>query len=134
LARSRYEMFNPADNSKIVVTDNVVRNLSPAALTLYRPLSEHIGSVELLRFVLQGRVKDLVTIILTGIAVTLLGMLVPQATSILVDQAIPDGDRALVMQIGLGLFAAAAGSVLFELAQSASMLRIEIGSSSVLQC
>jgi NHLM bacteriocin system ABC transporter ATP-binding protein len=134
LQGTRYELFNPAENSRTVVNDQIAATLSGAAVTLYRPLSEEVTPLSTLKFVLEGRTTDLIIIILTGIAATLLGMLTPQATAILVDQAIPDGNRSMILQIGLGLFTAALGSMLFEFAQSASLLRIEIGSSSILQC
>jgi NHLM bacteriocin system ABC transporter ATP-binding protein len=134
LSGNRYETFNPADNTTRVVDESVVSELSPVAYTLYRPLSEQVHSWDFLRFVMKGHVKDLVRLVLTGVAATCLGMLTPQATAVLVGEAIPNADRNLVIQIGFGLLAAAAGSLLFELAQSASILRLELGSSTALEC
>lgn len=132
-SKSRYEIFNPATNTRTPVDAKTQFTVSPLAFTLYRPLSERISSFEFLRFVLKGRTRDMLTLTLTGIAVSCLGMLTPQAMAVLVEQAIPDANRGYTLQIGLGLLAAAAGSLLFELAQSASILRLEIGSSSALQ-
>jgi ABC-type bacteriocin/lantibiotic exporter with double-glycine peptidase domain len=70
-------------------------------------------------------VEDLLVILLTGIAVTLLGMLTPHATAILIDNAIPDSDRGLLLQVGLGLLVAAFGTALFQLAQGFAILRME---------
>jgi ATP-binding cassette subfamily C protein len=67
----------------------------------------------------------LLVILITGIAVTLLGMLTPQATAIIIDNAIPDSDRGLLLQVGLGLLVAALGTALFQLAQGFAILRIE---------
>jgi NHLM bacteriocin system ABC transporter ATP-binding protein len=52
-------------------------------------------------------------------------MLTPQATAILIDNAIPDSDRGLLLQVGLGLLVAALGVGLFQLAQGFAILRIE---------
>jgi ABC-type bacteriocin/lantibiotic exporter with double-glycine peptidase domain len=64
-------------------------------------------------------------VLLAGVMTTLLSMITPQAMAILIDQAIPDADRRLLMQIGLGLFAAALGSTLFQLAQGFAIMRLE---------
>ncbi|MCG8368330.1 MAG: NHLP bacteriocin export ABC transporter permease/ATPase subunit, partial [Pseudanabaenales cyanobacterium] len=77
--------------------------------------------------------RDLITILLTGIAATLLAMLVPQATAVLVDNAIPDGNTSLLAQIGLGLLAAAFGGASFQLAQAIALMRIETSSDASLQ-
>ena len=70
---------------------------------------------------------------LIGIAVTLLGMLIPQATAILIDQAIPDADRGLLFQIALILVAAAFGGMLFQLAQGFAIIRLETFADSSTQ-
>ena len=78
-----------------------------------------------MRFTLKGRSPDLLVIFFTGIAVTILGMITPDATSIIVDNAIPDSDKGLLLQIGLGLLVAALGTGLFQLTQGFALLRIE---------
>lgn len=52
-----------------------------------------------------------------GIATTLLNMITPQATAILIDQAIPDADRQLLYQLAMGLFATTLGATMFQLTQ-----------------
>ena len=92
----------------------------------YRSLPDKaLTALALLRFALKGRARDLLVILFTGIVVTLLGMLTPQATAIIIDNAIPDSDRGLLLQVGLGLFVAALGAALFQIAQGFAMLRIE---------
>ena len=81
----------------------------------------------------SGEVKELLVILLTGIAAALLGMLTPQATAILMDNAIPDSDRTLLLQVGVGLLAAAVGTALFQLAQGIAILRVETVSDSSTQ-
>jgi ATP-binding cassette subfamily C protein len=75
----------------------------------------------------------LLAIILTGIAATLLGMLVPQATAILIDNAIPDSDRTLLLQVGLGLLVAAIATATFRTAQGLAILRLETSSDASTQ-
>ncbi|MFQ3614391.1 MAG: NHLP bacteriocin export ABC transporter permease/ATPase subunit, partial [Cyanobacteriota bacterium] len=64
---------------------------------------------------------------------TLLGMLTPQATAILMDTAIPDSNRSLLLQLGMGLLAAALGSAIFELSQGILVTRLETGTENDMQ-
>jgi ATP-binding cassette subfamily C protein len=52
-------------------------------------------------------------------------MFTPIATAILFDYAIPDADRGLLVQVGLGLLAAAAGGLTFQLARGFALMRTE---------
>ena len=60
-------------------------------------------------------------------------MIVPQATGMLIDRAIPDSDRLLLWQIGLALFAAAFGKSAFQLSQGIITLRVENATDANLQ-
>jgi NHLM bacteriocin system ABC transporter ATP-binding protein len=156
VAGDRYELYNPALDSqpsdvkdmngnpdfslhrpvarRIPINEKVAATLDPVAYVFYRPLPDGmIKAWDLARFVLQGRQRDLFTILLTGVAATLLGMLIPQATAILIDDAIPYGNSSLLIQIGLGLLAAAFGSASFQLAQAIASMRIETLSDASLQ-
>lgn len=77
------------------------------------------------QFALRGRYKELLTILLAGIATTSLGMITPQAIAILIVLAIPDADRSLLFQLGLGLFATTLGATVFQLTQSIAIVRLE---------
>ena len=60
-------------------------------------------------------------------------MLIPQATALVIDYAIPSADLSLLTNIALGLGAAALGTLLFEFAQAASLLRIETLAAAAVQ-
>jgi NHLM bacteriocin system ABC transporter ATP-binding protein len=151
VGNARYELFDPVkldvaerqdvqqvgDSTtlaRIPVNATIARSLDPVAFVFYRPLpDDRLNAINLLNFTLQGRKRDIITLLLTGIAATLVGMLVPQGTAILVDQAIPYGNSGLLVQIGLGLLAAAFGGASFQLAQAIATLRIESSSDASLQ-
>ncbi|NEO90057.1 MAG: NHLP bacteriocin export ABC transporter permease/ATPase subunit, partial [Moorea sp. SIO3G5] len=57
----------------------------------------------------------------------------PQATAILIDNAIPDADRGLLGQVGLGLLAASFGSAIFQVAQGLATLRLQTISEATSQ-
>ncbi|MBE9182584.1 NHLP bacteriocin export ABC transporter permease/ATPase subunit [Oculatella sp. LEGE 06141] len=125
-AANRYILFDPIQESRTLVTADIAQTVAPIAYMFYRPLPDRVLKViDLLRFALKNRANDLWMILLTGIAVTLLGMLIPYATTLLIDSAIPDGDRGLLLQVGLGLFVVAIAIALFRLAQGLYLLRLE---------
>ncbi|MDX2213493.1 MAG: NHLP bacteriocin export ABC transporter permease/ATPase subunit [Oculatellaceae cyanobacterium bins.114] len=118
----------------VKVDETLAATLDPVAYVFYRPLPDGVlKAVDLLKFALKGRQSDLLHILWTGIAATLLGMLVPQATALLIDQAIPMADMSLLIQIGLTLLATALGSASFQLAQAIASMRIETLSDASLQ-
>lgn len=120
-----YELIDPRYQTRIRCNSKIAANLSPTAYTFYRPLPEKLKPIDLLKFALRGHLKELLVVLLTGIAATLLGMITPQATAILIDQAIPDADRQLLLQIGLGLLMTALGASLFQLTQGLAIMRLE---------
>jgi ATP-binding cassette subfamily C protein len=131
---TRYEIFDPVDHTRFRVDERIAATLAPVAYMFYRSLPEQaLQAVDILRFTLKGRSPDLLVILLTGIAVTLLGMITPYATAIIVDNAIPDSDKGLLLQIGLGLLVAALGTGLFQLTQGFALLRIETASDASTQ-
>ena len=130
----RYLLFNPVDKSKTNVDEEVAATIDFQAYMFYRSLpNKALQVLDLTRFALYGRGKDILLIVAMGITVTLLGMLTPLATNILIDNAIPDSDRGLLWQIGLGLILAAIATALFRLTQGLSLLRVETASDSSMQ-
>ncbi|MEN9520244.1 MAG: hypothetical protein RLZZ381_2832, partial [Cyanobacteriota bacterium] len=130
----RYELLDPLAQTRTKVSAEDAGNLNPVAFMFYRSLPDRVLNVlDVLKFAISGRAKDLLVIILTGIAATLLGMLTPYATGILIDNAIPDSDRGLLLQIGGGLILAAFATCLFRLTQGFSLLRVETTSDASTQ-
>jgi ATP-binding cassette subfamily C protein len=60
-----------------------------------------------------------------GVTATLFGMLTPQITGLLIDYAIPDANRQLLIEMGLGLLAGSFGITIFQLAQAFVILRVQ---------
>ena len=82
---------------------------------------------------MQHRRRELLLIFVTGVLATLLGMLTPQATAWMMDEAIPDANRKLLFELALGLGAAAVGQTLFSVAQSIVILRVSVRSQADIQ-
>ncbi|MEG5052881.1 MULTISPECIES: NHLP bacteriocin export ABC transporter permease/ATPase subunit [unclassified Microcoleus] len=131
---SRYTLFDPIDRTRKRVTKAIAQELSSETLMFYRPLPLLLhNAAELFRFGTKGYEKDIIVAFGLGILGTLLGMVTPQATSILVNDAIPDSDRLLLWQLGLVLLVAAIGRAVFSMAQTILTLRIENAASGTLQ-
>ncbi|MBR8834875.1 MAG: NHLP bacteriocin export ABC transporter permease/ATPase subunit [Stigonema ocellatum SAG 48.90 = DSM 106950] len=131
---NRYVLFDPVQRTRTLVTQAVAQTLSPSAQMFYRPLPLLLHkATELFRFGVRGKEKELVGVILLGILGTLLGMVTPQATAILVNEAIPDSDRLQLLQLGLALFAAAVGQAAFQISQGILTLRVENAADAALQ-
>ncbi|MBX2864033.1 MAG: NHLP bacteriocin export ABC transporter permease/ATPase subunit [Leptolyngbyaceae cyanobacterium MAG.088] len=131
--QTHYEMMN-ATGKRVAVNEAVARTLEPVAFMFYRPLPDgHLTAWDLLKFAFQGRQRDLMVMGMAGVVVTLLGMVLPQMTAVLVDDAIPFGSAGLLLQIGLALVAVAMGRACFQLVQAITTMRLETGSDVTLQ-
>ena len=123
---TRYELLDPVAQTRVRVDAKVAAAIEPVAYIFYRSLPERIQhKIELIRFTLFGLQKELLSILITGVVVALLGMVTPYATGILIDNAIPNQNRDLLLQIGLGLLLAALFTALFSLVQRFALLRVE---------
>lgn len=122
----RYDLFDPATGERRRVDAAAAATLAPMARMFYPRLPDgRVTPARLVKFAFTRWRRDFAIALLCGVGVTLLNMLWPAAIGLVVDSAVPDADRALLVQIALGLFAAAAGRALFELAQSVALLRLQ---------
>jgi NHLM bacteriocin system ABC transporter ATP-binding protein len=121
-----YELLDPQDMGRTRVDAQRAATLDPVAYMFYRPLPATVlKSLDILKFGLKGTIKDLIVILLAGVASTLLGMVTPQATGMMIDNAIPDANERLLWQISLAPLAAAFGSAAFQLARGIAIMRVE---------
>jgi NHLM bacteriocin system ABC transporter ATP-binding protein len=122
----RYEIFDPTQSQLQIVNEQLAATISPVAYMFYRSLPVRaMQAVDVIEFALKGRQQDILAITFTAVMVALLGLVIPHATLIIMDSAIPDSDRGLLLQIGLGLLVTAVGTTLFQLTQGFSLLRLE---------
>ncbi|MBN3922934.1 ATP-binding cassette domain-containing protein [Nostoc sp. NMS4] len=126
ISDTRYQLYAPWQQKRISVDAGIAAALAPTGYVFYRPLpNKQLKTFDLLQFALQGHSKELIVIVVMGITISLLGMLTPQATAILIDKAIPDANRGLLSQLVVGLLAAAFGGMLFQLALGFATIRLE---------
>jgi NHLM bacteriocin system ABC transporter ATP-binding protein len=133
-AGNRYLLFDPESMTKTRVDRAAIADLQAHAYVFYRPLPLRVANaLEIFRFGIKGYERDAIFVFVLGLLVSLLGMVTPQATAILVNDAIPDSNRTLLAQLGLALFAAAFGQAAFQVAQQIVTLRIESAADASLQ-
>ncbi|MFN6566794.1 NHLP bacteriocin export ABC transporter permease/ATPase subunit [Dendronalium sp. ChiSLP03b] len=131
---TRYKLYIPGERMPISVDARIATALAKTAYAFYRPLPDKkLKTFDLLQFALQGHYKELIVVLVMGMTVSLLGMLTPQATAILIDKAIPDANRGLLTQIAVALVAAAFGGMLFQLALGFATIRLETFADSSTQ-
>jgi len=129
-----YRMFDPRVGYPVPVTPEVALSLKPKGVMFYQRLPETVRTAWAVpRFALRGRLWDLVFVGLLSLTITGIGMLVPQATALIMDNAIPDANRRLLAELGLALAMAAFGAALFSLSQGILSIRLGILSDSISQ-
>lgn len=133
ISDTRYELLDPRTLTRTPVDRQTAATLAPIGYTFYRPLPSVLNTQSLFQFAARGHLKELLIVLGTGIMAALLGMLTPQATAILIDHAIPDADRGLLLQIALGLLATAFGSTLFQLLQGFALMRLDTFANASIQ-
>ncbi|MBD95910.1 MAG: NHLP bacteriocin export ABC transporter permease/ATPase subunit [Acidobacteria bacterium] len=132
--RPGYEIVDPETLHRTPVTGETVQRLAPEAVMLYRPLpAGRLKPWQLVGFSLRGRGPDIAFLLGLSLIVTLIGMLTPMATALVMDTAIPDSDRRLLLELGLGLAAASFGVGLLSLAQSIVAIRLSTAADSATQ-
>jgi NHLM bacteriocin system ABC transporter ATP-binding protein len=121
-----YEIHDPAAAARARVNRQSAATLSGIAHTFYRPLpSTPVSGPELLRFGFSGSGRDLRTVSLCALLASLLALVTPFATGIIIDTIIPGSDRIQLVQTIALVVAAALTAAMISLTRAYAMLRIE---------
>ena len=95
-----YDCHYPSSHRRSVVTGAIASTLSRVAYVLYRPLpNKKVGGLDLLKFGLKGCQRELATIVLSSIAFSALGLILPVATGIVFDRLIPAAETMQLFHI-----------------------------------
>ncbi len=121
-----YDCFDPTENTWQPVTPELASGLQAHATMFYRPLPESaVKAIDLLRLGMKASRHDMPVVVLMAASVALLGLVSPHATAFLIDHAIPDAQRSLISQVGVGLVMLAVTQALFQWVQNVALLRAE---------
>ena len=122
-----YYIVDPRGGSKIRVDEESVQGISVDARMFAESLPTDVSKLWQIPRWAAGEVwADISFVILLALLITLLGMLVPQATAALVDVAIPEANLRMLLEIGLGLCAAVFGIAVLSVAQGIATVRFSI--------
>jgi NHLM bacteriocin system ABC transporter ATP-binding protein len=133
--KRQYEIYDPISGRRILVRPEVARTLKPFAYSFYRPFPERpLGPYDLFRAGLQECwSSDFWSMLLAGVLGGLLGIVVPVATGFIFNNIIPQADRQQLLQLGLFLLVSAVSSLVFQIARSTALLRIQTGMNISIQ-
>ncbi|HEU5138568.1 MAG TPA: NHLP bacteriocin export ABC transporter permease/ATPase subunit [Bacillales bacterium] len=132
---SSYEYVDLQSHAKYKVTPEIADQLVPLAYTFYAPFpNKKLNVFDLLKFGTRFTWKrDIVFIVLLGVAAGLLGMLTPIMTGFLYNNVIPQSSHTQLFYLGLALIVSVFAAFLFSLTQSIAMVRMEGRMSATVQ-
>jgi NHLM bacteriocin system ABC transporter ATP-binding protein len=126
--QGQYEIVDSFDSDKKTkITDEIAKHLSHFGVVFYRAFPEKMSlrAKEIIKFCLDGRYRDLLTVILTGLVGIVLSLFLPIFNKVLFDDIIPNNDFPLLFQIILGLIVFALSAFVFSVIQELTLLRLE---------
>ncbi len=120
-----YTIYDPATNREEIFTAAHAQALEPKAVMLYPRLPDSVNTLlGTARHALRGRTSDIFLIIALSSVITLVGMVVPQATGLLVDKAVPDANQRLLTELALAMLAASFGAAALSLSRGVISARV----------
>ena len=129
-----YEVQDPTSGSHKAVTPEVSLSLEPFAFTFYRPFpNRKLSARDLLEFGRKNCGKEIATVLLTGTAGGLLGLLTPIFTGMIFDTIIPGARRQELLGLTALLLVSAIGTGMFDVTRSLALLRLEGKMGATLQ-
>jgi NHLM bacteriocin system ABC transporter ATP-binding protein len=124
--RGRYELLDPARGTRRAVDRATASTLAPTAYMLYPSLGRGAADGRgLMRLSLRPAKADLLRLLGASIALGLLSLATPIAAQTIFTKAVPEGDRGLLLGLGLVLVGAALGMATAFLLQGLALLRLE---------
>ena len=121
-----YQIYNPKDDSKVDLTEDMISDLDPVAFVFYRPFRATVLKFKpFFDFILPDIRTDIKLILLTGLAGFILGLVNPWVTAHLFNTVIPNSDKGQLIQVFFLLLVAAFSGLFFNVTQGWSQLRME---------
>ena len=132
-ARS-YEAYDPAGRAAVPVDAEFAFTLNPFGYVFYRPFpAKKLSIADLLGFGVRDCKREVLMIVLMGLAAGLMGIVTPYATGIVFDKLIPGAERGMLVQMSVFLFIISVATALFTMSRGFAMLRLEGKMDAVLQ-
>lgn len=130
----QYELVNPNTGHANPLTHELIKSLAIEAYSFYRTLPDTILNLPtLLRFAMQGQKRDILRTLALQSLIGLIGLFVPIATGIILDDAVPNANLNTLVQFIIGLIAATFAMSAFSLAQNLTLLRVRFKMNAATQ-
>ncbi|MCH9630766.1 MAG: Vitamin B12 import ATP-binding protein BtuD [Chlamydiia bacterium] len=129
----KYKLIDPRTAEERVVTKDFAEEFLEEAYVFYKSLPENPKGMRLAKFVIEGRGKDIFTILAVSGLSAIISLYSPMAVGWIFDKAVPDHDFRFLIEIVLGLVMVSIGSQLFSLCRTYTFLRLEGKTSNKLQ-
>jgi len=108
------------------VTEAMAHRLAPFAYTFYRVFPmEKLSALDIVKFGIAGKGKDVLVLLLASLLAGLLSLLVPVVSGKIIDHVIPAQDKLQLWQYVIGLLVAGFSVLLFDTLRTVAVLRIE---------
>ena len=134
VAANRYKYVDPVNRIEEHITRDNSDRISHEAAFFYRPFpTRPMKASEVFQFGMQQSRADIARLGLMGVLSGTIGLAVPIMIGFLISTIIPGAVLDQLLQICIGLVAAAVGSAVFELLQGIATLRIQGKSTHALQ-
>ena len=131
-----YEMVDPEAAARVRFDPAVHADLESEAYTFLRPLPVTelpIGFAELGSFTFKPFLKDIRLMMLLSLAGGILGAAMPMANRLMMDDVIPNANRSLLYDLGIGLAIMSTGLFFYGMAQGLVSLRVKNAVTAQLQ-
>ena len=130
----KYEMIDPIRGKKRKITGSIARNIALDAYSFYKAIPDEIhNGKEALLYYFKENKMEFIKLLGYGLIAAIFSLFPPIGISFIFNSAIPNANAGLLMQITLGLIAAAASAALFIYFRSLILGRIDGKLSSSLQ-
>jgi ATP-binding cassette subfamily C protein len=121
-----YRAVDPTNDKQYDVDAEAAVAIAPFGYCFYRPFPPTAVSVgDLFRFAVRDIGRDWLTVLAVGAVTGLLGLATPIFSQMIFDSVIPNGERDILVQMIVGLFAASVGAASFGATQNIALLRME---------
>jgi len=121
-----YKLVDPSTGRQTKINEKNADAVWGFGHALYRKFPDgKVRVKDLVRFGSRGLSREVISLIVMGITVGILGSLTPYFTGRIFDSAIPAAEKSLLAQFVFALVIAALASAAFRLTQSIAVLRIQ---------
>jgi NHLM bacteriocin system ABC transporter, ATP-binding protein len=131
-----YDIVDPTTGQRTELTPEIAATLSETAYVFLRPLptsDKPISVFDLSKFSFKPFLKDIRLILILSVVGGLLGIIMPYANRLMVDEVIPDANRRLLVDLAFGLTAMSLALFFFSMSQGLVSLRVKTALAAHLQ-